>query len=380
VAKIGKTLSEDNGRDRTDADVDADPDSLRETCSRFLLWHGQRTAEQFLSEISSDTVIDTYGNGGVVQELEAEVAAVLGKPAAVFVPSGTMAQQATLRVHADRRGRRVVVFHPACHLDRNEDGAYQRLHGLIGRPTGDPNRLLMLEDLKEVAEPPAALVLELPQRDLGGELPTWDDLLAQVAWARDRGAAVHMDGARLWECTPAFARSPAEIAEPFDTVYVSLYKGLGGLSGCCVAGPEDVVAEVREWRTRHGGTLFMLWPYAASDLSALRTRLPRMPAYRRHALSIADALRDLPGVEVVPDPPHTTMMHLVLSTTAERFRSASLAIAAGEGIWTWARSWATEVPSLQRVELTVGDATLGFTPAEVRGLVERLLTHVDPTS
>jgi threonine aldolase len=206
-------------------------------------------------------------------------------------------------------------------------------------------------------------------------LPGWDDLLAQVAWARDRGAAVHLDGARLWECTPAYRRSPAEIADLFDTVYVSFYKGLGGVTGCCVAGPEDVIAEVREWRTRHGGTLFMLWPYAASDLFALRARLPRMPAYHQHARSIAEALRGLAGVDVVPDPPHTTMMHLVLATTADNFRSASLALAAEEGVWTWTRSWPTEIPGLQRIELSVGDATLGFTPTEVRMLVGRLLIH-----
>ena len=69
-------------------------------------------------------------------ELEAEVAALLGKPAAVFVPSGTMAQQAVLRVHADRRQRRTIVFHPMCHLDRHESQGYQRLHGLTGRPAG----------------------------------------------------------------------------------------------------------------------------------------------------------------------------------------------------------------------------------------------------
>ena len=85
--------------------------------------------------------------------LESEVRELLGKPAAVFMPSGTMAQQIALRVHADRRGRRVVAFHPTCHLELHEDKAYQRLHGLIGRPLGDGRELLSLADLEGVDEP-----------------------------------------------------------------------------------------------------------------------------------------------------------------------------------------------------------------------------------
>ncbi len=316
---------------------------------------------------------DRYGEGGVVAELEGEVAALLGKPSAVFVPSGTMAQQATLRVHADRRGRRVVVFHPLCHLDWHEGGAYQRLHGLVGRPAGDPNRLLTVEDLRGVAEPPAALLLELPQRENGGQLPRWDEVEEMAAWARSRGAAVHLDGARIWECTPFYGRSPAEIAELFDTVYVSFYKGLGGLAGCCLAGPEDVVAEVREWRTRHGGTLFALWPYAASDLAALRRRLPLIPRYFEHARAVADALRDVPGLEIVPDPPQTPMMHLFLRTTSEAFQAAAVKLAEEEGIWTWGRPQTTPSPNVQKVELVVGDGTIAFTPEEAAALVARLV-------
>ena len=74
------------------------------------------------------------------------------------------------------------------------------------------------------------MLLELPQRELGGTLPTWDELVAQVTWARERGAAVHLDGARLWEATPfydqSYDKSLANIAALFDTIYVSFYKGL----------------------------------------------------------------------------------------------------------------------------------------------------------
>jgi threonine aldolase len=348
-------------------------DALRDRCTRFLNWHGLQRPRSFLAEIPADTEPDRYGEGGVVEELEGEVAGLLGKPAAVFMPSGTMAQQATLRVHADRRGSRVVLFHPTCHLDLHEAGAYQRLHGLIGRPVGDPDRLITVDDLHAVAEAPAVLLLELPQREIGGQLPSWEELEQQTAWARERGAAVHVDGARLWECTSFYGRSLAEIAELFDTAYVSFYKGIGGLTGCCLAGPEDVVAEVREWRIRHGGRLYALWPYAASDLAALRRRLPLMPAYVERARAIAGALSDVPGIAIVPDPPPTTMMHLLVDATAESFEAAAAKLAEDEGIWTWPSAQTTLSPVVQRVELVVGDATMEFSPDEAAAVIARLV-------
>ncbi|WP_346620544.1 beta-eliminating lyase-related protein [Blastococcus montanus] len=345
---------------------------LREACDRALTGHGDwRPADQ-LAMVPPGTAPDRYGDGGVVAELEAEVAGLLGLPAAVYLPSGVMAQQAALRVHADRRARRTVVCHPESHLIRHEEQAFERLHGMVLRPAGNRYRLLVRADLDAVAERPAALLVELPQRDLGGQLPAWDDLVEQVGWARGRGAAAHLDGARLWEATAGYDRTPAEIAGLFDTVYVSFYKGIGALAGCCLAGPADVVAEVREWRRRLGGTLFGLWPGAASALSCLRRRLPLMPAYLERAREIAGAVRDLPGVTVVPDPPQTPMLHLLLRTTPEEFTAAARRLATDEGLWTWPRAGRTGDPGAVRVELAVGDATLALPVEEIRAAVATL--------
>ena len=344
---------------------DAGEEARRDRCTRFLGGHGPATAAGLLATIPSDAKIDTYGQGGVVTELETEIGRLLGKPSAAFLPSGTMAQQAVLRVHADARRRRTVLFHPMCHLDRHEEQAYQRLHGLIGRPVGDPNRLLTLDDLKQVSEPAAALLLELPQRDIGGQQPGLDDLLAQVDWARERGAAAHLDGARLWESAVGYGRAPAEVAALFDTVYVSFYKGIGALPGCCVAGPEEVIGQVREWRRRMGGTLYGLWPGAASALSCLAERLPRFPAYLEHARALAAALAGTPGVTVVPDPPQVPMMHLLLRVSADDYLAAARRLADERGIWISPGTMTTTDPAVQRIELSVGDATLAFEPAEV---------------
>jgi threonine aldolase len=290
------------------------------------------------------------------------------------MPSGTMAQQIALRIHAERRGIRTVAFHPTCHLELHEDKAYQRLHGLLGVEIGDPRQLITIDDLRGVRERVAAVLFELPQREIGGRLPSWIDLEEQIGFVREQGAAVHLDGARLWECTPYYGRSPAAICALFDTVYVSLYKGLGGLAGCCLAGEEDVIGEARVWRKRHGGTLFGLWPNAASGLAALRKRLPLMPKYFEHARAIADELRGLRNVEIVPDPPQTPMMHLHLRVSEEAFLTAARRIAVEQGIFTWARSIPGATPSIRVVELTVGDATLQLAPKEVAEIVRQFVT------
>jgi threonine aldolase len=351
-------------------------EALAETCTRFLSGHGRRSADELLATIPSGTAIDYYGIGGAVTELEQEVASLLGKQAALFFPTGTMAQQATLRVHADRRSSRSIAFHPTCHMETNEERGYERLHGLFGVPVGPPEEPLSSASLAQVHEPLAALLIEVPQRALGGTLPSWGELVAQVAWARDRGAAVHMDGARLWDAGPYYKakhrKSLGDVAGLFDTVYVSFYKGLGGIAGCCVAGDTDVIEELSIWRTRHGGRVYGMWPYAASALAALRLRLPRMPRYYRHCVAIADAVRDLPGVEVLPFPVQSTLMHVRFSVDLETLREQVAEIARSEKVMTFGRPWASVGPRLQEFEFQVGDATLELSAEEIRDLFARL--------
>ena len=349
-----------------------DLEQYRSRCARFLGGHGNRGAGELLAAIARDTAMDRYGAGGVVEALEREICDVLGKPAAVFMPSGTMAQQVALRIHADRRGVRSIAWHPTCHLEIHEDKAYQRLHGLVGVNVGNPRMLFTLADLEGVQEPLAAVLFELPQREIGGVLPPWNDLKKQVAHVRSGGAAVHLDGARLWESTPFYGRTPAQVAALFDTVYVSFYKGLGALAGCCLAGPADVIDEARLWRKRHGGTLYGMWPNAASALAALRERLPLMPKYVAHARAIAKALQGAKGVELVPDPPHTNMMRIHLRVDDKRFRDNALRIAEKRGVFTWPQSAPGPTPSYRTVELSIGDATLAFKPQEAADIIAEL--------
>ena len=340
---------------------------------RFLNGDGPKSAADLLATIPADTDTDIYGNGGAVEELEKYIADLLGKPAAVFFPSGIMGQGAALTVHAARHVSSTVAWHPTAHPQVHELDTITRLHRLTTRTVGDPTQLLTVSNLEAIPEQLAVLLIELPQREIGGQLPTWEELTSHVQWARDHDTSLHLDGARLWEASAAYDRAPAVISALFDTVYVSFYKGIGALSGCCVAGESDVADELREWRRRLGGTLYGLWPLAASALALLPERLPEMPARLAHARAIADALRPVPGVTVVPDPPHTSMMHLLLHVDSDSFAANSARILERDGLQTFRSAQSTVDPNVVKVELNVGRATLQLSPDEIAAAIAELV-------
>jgi threonine aldolase len=316
---------------------------------------------------------DRYGGGALAERLERRVGQLLGKEAAVWMPSGTMAQQIALRIYAERRHCDAVAFHPLCHLEAHEERGYQALHGLRAVLLGGSERLVEASDVAKLAEPVAAVLLELPQRDLGGRLPTWDDLVATCEAARRHGAALHLDGARLWQCGPFYARALDEIAALFDSVYVSFYKDLGAPAGCALAGPEDFVAEARVWQVRHGGRLFSAFPYLAAAEVGLDERLPQMPVLVERARAAGQALAELPDVTVVPDPPQTAMFHAVVRRPLDQLNAAVLAVARASGTWIANRFRATSDPDAQRCELSVTSANLAVPVEEVVDLWRQLL-------
>jgi threonine aldolase len=341
-------------------------------CERWLGQRRAATAGDLLraaaDAIAVDARPDRYGEGNLVEEFETRIAELLGKDEAMLLPSGTMAQQIALRIHCDRRGIGTVAFHPTCHLELHEHGAYAHLHGLKAELVGGRDRLIELADLEALQAPIAALLIELPQREIGGRLPSWDDLVRQIEWARSRNAATHLDGARIWEAAPFYERSHAEIAALFDTVYVSLYKGLGGLAGSLLAGPKDLIAEARVWRSRHGGTLASLFPFAAAAQRGLDAVIPQMPRFLEHARAVAAALREVPGITVVPDPPQTPLFHLHLRGDRDALWERALDLAQQRRVWLFNRPEPSVVPGINKIELNIGEPALEIVPQEAAEL------------
>jgi threonine aldolase len=238
---------------------------------------------------------------------------------------------------------------------------------------GDRLRPITAADLEAQQQPLACLITELPIREAGGQLPTWDELEALKALARERNVALHMDGARLWESRAFYDRSYAEICAGFASVYVSAYKGLGGIAGAVLAGDEDFIGEARLWRKRMGGTLVHQSPMIASAAMRLDGRLAMMDALYARAMSLAEALGAVPGIRVNPAKPHTNMMHLYLEASADTVLDRRDAIAARDGVWLIGGAQAAEVPGWCVSELYVGDSLLDHDNDEVVRRLRELL-------
>ncbi|MFC0628436.1 threonine aldolase family protein [Kribbella deserti] len=294
---------------------------------------------------------DVYGAGGEVALLEKEVAELLGKPAAVFLPTGVMAQQAVLRTYADRSGSKRIAMHGLAHPLVHELNALEEVHGLRPERMTTELRQPRPDELAAIPGKLAAVMLELPLRDAGFVLPSWDELIVFAEACAERDVPLHLDGARLWESTPYFGHDLAEVAALATTVYVSFYKGLGGMAGAALAGPEDIVQEVRRWQRRLGGNLFTLLPYAVSAREGLRTVLPKMGEFHQRAVELAEALVNK-GFRVFPERPHCNSFRLfapIPPPSGARWRPADV-----PG-WSWTEVVVTSSTLQRSVSETVAD-------------------------
>jgi threonine aldolase len=339
-------------------------------CESTVFWHAPRTPVEVLRTIADDaeamdvTTWDVYAERGPVAELELQVADLLGKPAAAFFPSGIMAQQAALRVWCDRTGSRRVAIPDLSHLLKYEDDGPRRLHGFEFDHLTTGRHTATAEGLRALSPGLGAALVEMPLRDAGCLLPSWEDLTALSVAARELGVPLHADGARIWESQPYYDRPLAEIADQFDSIYVSFYKGLEALAGAAVAGPEDVVDEARRWRKRMGGTLFHLTPFAVSALAGLRDRLPRMGEYAAWATALAGHLSSTP-LRPFPETPHTNTFLVHAEGDPDAILERVIAFMQREKIQPCGGWVAADVPGFAVTEVAVHDAALEHDPAQV---------------
>lgn len=343
--------------------------AILDSCRKRLNGHYPLSIQKALLElvdfVDPHLMPDAYGKGDAVNCLERKVATLLGKEAALFFPSGTMAQQIVLRCWAERTGNYSVALHVTSHLELHEEHGYKILHALDGKIVGEVLLPISLKDLVGCGENIGAVVVELPQRHSGGVLPTWEELCGMSQWCRDNQVKFHMDGARLWESTGFYQRSLAEISDLFDSVYVSFYKGLGANGGAVLAGPADVIKQASVWQRRHGGNLFNLYPIALSAARGLAVRLEKFPLYLAKARDIAKIIEGLSHIAATPVVPQANMMHLSFTGSVEDVEEALLQNSIETGVYVGNRLWHRSFSPVPVLELYVGDGALDLSAEEL---------------
>jgi threonine aldolase len=309
---------------------------------------------------------DVYGAGALIESFEDKVAALLGFEAAVFCISGTMAQVTALRLACADRGKAPAALHPTSHILVHERSNYQMLGHFDALQVGDRHRPWTVADLQAVPDKLGAVGLEIPMREIGGQVSSWEELEAIKAHCKARGAHLNMDGARLWEAQAGYGRSAAQIATGFDSVYVSLYKGIGGLGGAMLAGSRAFVDRAAEWFRRQGGNVIHRSPYIVSAAMQFDARLAAMPDYFRRTELLYDLLAEHPAIRVNPARPAANMLHLHLPVGRERALAIRTALAERHGIWLFNRISNGVLPDTSYFELYVGDNLLGVSEARLR--------------
>jgi threonine aldolase len=353
--------------------------ALRDSCTRFLWGHGKSSARAWVERLGRasalDDLLDVYSEGPAMARLEAETAALLGKEAALFFHKGVTAQLVALLVHAQNTGRRVVALHARSHIALDEHDALDRLAGLVSLRVGNEREPFTTADLERIAEPLAVVTVEVPLRRAGFLATPWEEFTAISSWARKRGVPFHLDGARIWEVAPWYGRSLAEISALADTVYVSFYKGLGGMGGCVLAGPKDFIAAAKPWRARFGGDMPTIFPYVLTAIDGVRERLPRMGDYHLHAVAIAEALGAIPGVLPFPAVPHGNSFRVYFDIAIHQLERAAVSIACESRVWLFNRFEPAPFPGRCFGEIVVGEATLEWTPLQAAKAVADLLAR-----
>ena len=238
---------------------------------------------------------DQYGEDPTSNALQERVATLLGKQAALWLPSGTMANQVALRVLA-RPGDDVIVSRES-HAVWHETGAGAANAGVQFTEVGAKGTFAAAEFVAackprgHVIYPPTTLVeIENTHNRAGGVVFPQDEVLRICAAARDRSVATFLDGARLWNAAAASKRTPAELAAPFDLVAVALSKGLGAPGGSLLAGTRELIERAVRYRRMFGGAMRQVGIFAAAGLHALERHMERLTEDHANARLIAERL------------------------------------------------------------------------------------------
>jgi threonine aldolase len=264
---------------------------------------------------------DQFGEDPSVNELQARIAALLGKEAALWLPSGTMANQVALRA-LTRPGDDVIVSRES-HAVWHEMGGGGANAGIQFTEIGDGGRftardfVTAIKPRDHMLYPPTTLVeVENTHNRAGGIVIEQDEAARICAAARERRVTSFLDGARLWNAAIASGTTVAALAAPFDVASVALSKGLGAPAGTLLAGPRDVMRDCIRHRRMFGGAMRQVGILAAGGLYALDHHIDRLADDHANAKLIAARLRMSPRVTLIADPPDTNIVIFSLAADA----------------------------------------------------------------
>jgi threonine aldolase len=248
---------------------------------------------------------DVYGDDPSVNRLQERLAELLGKQAALFVPTGTMSNQIGLRVHCAPGDE--FLCESGCHIYNYEQGAYAQLSGLAVRPIDGVSGVLTLDQMTGAIRPDnphcvrtRLLCLENTHNRGGGRVLPYEGVVELCAWAHSHGLATHLDGARLFNAVVASGISAEVWARSFDTVSVCFSKGLGAPVGSALAGPRALIDRALRHRKVFGGAMRQAGVLAAAAHYALDHHIARLAEDHAHAKWLASEIASIEGLTLKP--------------------------------------------------------------------------------
>jgi len=338
LAAVGPAVAAPGGKLAVDFAVDGAPHTPAEYAA-------------LLSRLAADGIgVDEYSRGGVVERLEARFASLLGKEAAVFMPSGTLANHLAVRTLCGPKRRAIVQ--EISHLYNDSGDCAEQLSQLTLMPLVPGKATFTWDDVARVLErsagarvvlPVGAISIESPVRRLHGQTFDFGEMQRISSEARKQGIGLHLDGARLFVACAYSGRGPAEYAALFDTVYVSLWKCFSAAGGAVLAGPKALLADLYHVRRMFGGALWGAWPYAAVALHYCDGYLDRLGAAVRVSEELLRVLSSDASFSVERVPGGTSFFRLTPKTPdlpayRERLKARGITVPPPEAGGFWLRT------------------------------------------
>ena len=282
------------------------------------------------AEEARPTTSDVYMTGGRVQELEARFASELGKEAAVFLPTGTLANHLAIRRLAGDKTK--VLVQAESHIYADSMDCVQTLSRLNLVPLAAGRATITRDEVDEACRhavdgpypaPVGAMSIECPVRRKSGEVFDFEELKRISQYAKEHDLRLHLDGARLYIASAYTGIPPVQYAALVETIYISLYKYLGAASGAMLAGPKRVIDQVAHDRKVFGATMYQAWPFAAvalQNLEGFGERFSRAVAVARDLFA---RLQAHGGFQIEPFPRGTNIHRFTVDgVDGDRYRTA----------------------------------------------------------